>query len=444
MAVTGHARELNPLERILKIVTDIRPGEGITALLMALNIFFLMASYYILKPAREAFLSLEPNGAQIASYAAAAMAILLFPIVGIYGRLAERFVRRNLIAVVTGFFISNLFLFFLMAEANMPYLGRVFFVWIGIFNNMVVAQFWAFGNDIYVPDQGKRLFPLILLGQTAGAILGPILADRVLEISGKTSPMLLLAGGLLALCILLTYVVDGRQKEAAAGDREQPAKAEESDKTLGSEGGFQLILQHRYLFYIALLILVLNLVNTTGEFILRDAVFTAAEAQGEVDQDVFTGSYYARFFLFVNIASVLIQALLVSRLLKFIGVRGALFVLPCIALAGYGAIALLPALLLITVMKTAENSVDYSLMNTLRAALYLPTTREMKYKAKQAIDTFFVRAGDVISAGVVFLGTQLLGFGARSFSAVVFVIVLFWLGLARAITKEHKKLLPEE
>ncbi len=418
--------QLNRVEKVLRLFTEVRPGEGATALLMTLNIFFIGTCYYILKPAREAFLSLDPNGAVVASYAAAAMAIILIPFVWLYGRVGRRFDRRKLVAGVTAFFISNLLVFFLIAQAAPPWLGAVFFVWLGIFNLSVISQFWAYGNDIYSPEEGKRLFPLILLGQNAGAILGPLVARWAVKISGNTSSMLLVAAIVLSVCIYLTLKIEHQAPRAHA-------QAQPSSK-LGREGGFELIWKHKYLLYIALLIVILNLVNTTGEFILRSSVYGVAQTQEQ--PDVYAANYYSWFFLGVNTLGILIQALLVSRIIRFAGVRGALFIPAALAFAGYGLVAAIPLLMVITVFKTAENATDYTLMNTLRAALYLPTTREMKYKAKQAIDTFFVRAGDVLSAGLVWLGTT-VGLATSGFAGVVVFIAAAWLVLVYQIRREY-------
>ena len=91
-------------------------------------------------------------------------------------------------------------------------------------------------------------------------------------------------------------------------------------------------------------------------------------------------------------------------------------------------------------IKTAENATDYSIMNTARQLLWLPTTREEKYNAKQAIDTFFVRAGDLLAAGIVFLGVHGLGFGVRGFSAANVAIVLIAIGVGVALLREYGRL----
>src|SRR5262249_41851177 len=146
------------------------------------------------------------------------------------------------------------------------------------------------------------------------------------------------------------------------------------------------------------------------------------------------------FFTWVNIFSAVIQAFAVSRVIKYFGVRVALMVLPIVALTGYASMAFVPVLSLIRGVKLAENSIDYSLQNTTRNALYLPTSREAKYKAKQANDTFFVRFGDVLSAGIVFAGTTWLGFAPRQFALVNVALIAAWLILALAIGRRFQDL----
>jgi AAA family ATP:ADP antiporter len=117
----------------------------------------------------------------------------------------------------------------------------------------------------------------------------------------------------------------------------------------------------------------------------------------------------------------------------------ALFVLPVVALGAYGIIAFLPVLALIRAAKIGENSLDYSLNNTTRQALFLPTSRDAKYKAKAAIDTFFVRAGDLTSAGLVFLGT-LLALQPRDFALINIALIIVWLFIVVRIGRRHRVL----
>ncbi len=433
-------------ERLLSIVTVINPGEGLTAVLMAFNIFMLLAAYYILKPVREAFVTTD-----WANTGTAIMALLLIPTVKAYGAVAARVARKKLISYVSAFFISNLVIFYILAELQVRYMGVIFFIWVGIFNNMVIAQFWAYGNDIYDPQQGKRLFPLIMMGSSIGAIVGPLAAARLGNLLG-TNPLLLVAGGMLAICIALTCWIDNREKPGLSSQT-QKKKAED---VLGREGGFELIWKHRYLLYIALLILVLNIVNTTGEQIRRETFNEHARLSASVQIPALTDAQMkeaikknklqlnADFFFWVNLLAVSIQGLLVSRILKIMEIWGALLLVPIIVFLGYGMMALLPALWVVRAVKITENSQDYSLMNTLRAALYLPATREMKYKAKQVIDTFFVRLGDLFAAGIWFIGVHHLALTTQGFARLMLVFIIAWLALAVLIRREHRIFVPVE
>jgi AAA family ATP:ADP antiporter len=135
---------------------------------------------------------------------------------------------------------------------------------------------------------------------------------------------------------------------------------------------------------------------------------------------------------------------LVSRIFKYLGVRAALFALPVIAFGGYAAIGLIGGLTVLRIAKTAENSTDYSLQNTVKQALFLPTSREAKYKAKAAIDTFFVRFGDTASAALIWVGLHVIMLQARDFAFVNVGLVSVWLLLNVGIAREHKKLVPDD
>jgi len=310
---------------------------------------------------------------------------------------------------VTLFFIACLVAFFGLNQAGIP-IGVAFFIWVGIFNLMIVAQLWAFANDVYTVEQGKRLFAIVGVGASLGAIVGSFVTGQLVKLFGP-HPFMLGAALLLGICMLLTNLVNTREKRSGAGVAAAP------DKGGQARSGFTLVFSDRYLLLIGILMLVYNLVNTNGEYILGKTVtsmFAAGGASaGGLDEQKLVGEFYGNFFTLVNVLSALIQAFVVSRVLKYFGVRVALLVLPVVALVGYGSMAMIPVLSFIRAAKLVENSVDYSLQSTTKNALYLPASREAKYKAKQANDTFFVRLGDVLSAGLVFAGSTWLGFAPR-------------------------------
>ena len=414
------------LERILAPLADVRRGEAGSALLMALTMFLILAAYYMLKTAREVFI-LSEGGAEVKSYSSAGQALLLLGLVPAYGAFASRVNRVQLIQWVTLFFVANIGLFLLALQAGL-HVGVVYFLWVGIFNVMVIAQFWAFANDLYTQEQGKRLFPLIGIGSSLGAWIGSVRAGYLVESVG---PQRLLIGGaaILAVCVLLSRVVDRITRREAPG---QTTAA--TAKLAGGPSGFSMILSDRYLTLIAVLTVLLNVVNTSGEYLFGRYVVETANAmygtgaENAAARAQFIGATYSSLFSTVNLAGFLLQAVVVSRVFKFLGVGRALFIHPIVALIGYLTMLRAPSLDAMRLLKIADNSIDYSLGNTTKQALWLPTSREAKYKAKQAVDSFCVRAGDVLQAGVVYAGER-VALAVPGFAAVNVLLTGGWLAV---------------
>ncbi len=431
-----HAERRSRLERLLAHLADVRAGEGIGVLLLALNLFLLLAAYYMLKTAREALI-LTQGGAEVKSYSAAGQAILLLAIVPAFGAVASRVNRVRLVTGSMLFFASHLVVFATL-ELLGVHTGVSYFLWVGIFNVLVIAQLWAFANDLYTARQGERLFPMVGLGGSLGAWLGAVAAARIVKSVG-TFGLMAAGAGILVACAFLTWWIDRRQSRQAS-----PRARKEAERPLSREGGFELIFRDRYLLLIAVLTMLLNIVNTSGEFLLSKLVVAeAARAFPDAlsmaaDRQRFIGEFYGQFFGWVNIVGLALQTFFVSRIFKAIGPGGALFILPAIALTGYSVILVAPILGLVRTLKVLDNSTDYSIQNTTRQALFLPTSREAKYKAKAAIDGFFVRLGDVLQGGIVYAGTT-LGFGLSGFAALNLGFTLLWFPVAAALAREYRK-----
>jgi len=426
-------RPPGPLDRLLGIFGDVRAGEGGTVLLMSLNVFLLLVAYYVLKTVREPLI-LMAGGAQLKSYAAAAQALTLVVYVPVYGWVASKLPRQQFLMAVILFFVGCIQLFFLGSRTGVPHLGFIFFVWVGIFSLTTIAQFWSYANEIYARADGERLFPLIAVGSAAGAPLGAVLAERLFGLHLNPFVMMEIAAAILMLHLMLYQVVSRRVASGAAPARE-PMKP---------GNGFALVLKSHYLRLIALFLVLLNIVNTVGEYILGQAVVSTSNAQlasnPGFNKEAFIGTFYGKYFFWTNVATILIQAFLVSRIVKKFGMRGVLLALPVVALGAYGLASVGAGLSVLLYVKIAENSTDYSVMNTGKQMLWLPTNREEKYKAKQAIDTFFVRTGDMLAAGVVFLGTHLLSFTVAGFAFVNIGIVLIAIGVAILLLREYYRL----
>lgn len=482
-------RSKSPIDHFLGIFSDVRAGEGVRVLLLLLNIFLLLAAYYIIKTVREPMI-LADGSAELKSWASAGQALALLAFIPFYSWLSSKLSRKALIVMVSGFFVACLQVFYPMAveadrmaetvtaasaaaeiveesaettaiawaetndvapveviaeerpertvsPSDFAKVGFIFYVWVGIFSLAMIAQFWSFANDIYTREAGDRLFPIIGIGATAGAALGSQIAAQLFDRGVQTPTMLQIASGLVVAHAALLFFLSQRASsttEAQAAD----------EAPLDGPGGFTLIFQSRYLQLIAIVILLLNVVNTTGEYVLGRMIKDAAEAlyaSGEIDSvGAYIGGFYGQFFSVVNVLTMLVQAFVVSRIIKYIGMRGVLFILPIIAMGAYGLLALGVGLTTYRWAKTAENTADYSIMNTAKALIWLPTTRAEKYKGKQAIDTFVVRLGDLGSLGLVLLGTQVFTWGIRGFALVNLSLIVLWLTATYFLYRRNRRM----
>jgi AAA family ATP:ADP antiporter len=471
MATTHAPQERSALEKVLAVVTDVKPGEGVTAILLTLNVFLLLTAYYVIKPVREGLILVMEGGAEKKSYVSGAIAITLLFAVPAYGKVKDKVAKNKLVVGVTLFFASHLVLFWILSHTALKTeLGLVFFTWVGVFNMMVVAQFRGFANDIYTQEQGKRLFAIVGIGASLGAAVGAYITGFFTKTLGLgVFQMLLVAASILALCAFISQVVHVREKRikdenahlAAQKEKEEAAREEEEKKAEEHpQGGFTLVMRNRYLLLLAGFSLVFTIVDTNGEFILsslaKDAAKAAAQAENvpaaEMSEYIenHIASFYGSFFLWVNIIGLTIQTFLVSRIVKFGGLRVAFFIYPVIALLSSLNNVVTPHLVDVQRIqayrptKTLENATDYSLNNTVRNMLWLPTTTEMKFKAKQVVDSFLVRMGDVGSAALVFVFARTLAWPVVRFSMINIVLVVVWLLLAVGIVRENAKLSEEK
>jgi len=398
-------------------------------LLFFANLFMLLAAYYILKIVREPLILLT-GGAVSRSYARGVQAVLLVLLVPVYSVLANRFEPARLVTWIMGFFALCLLGFFALGEAGVS-VGFAFFVWLGMFATLSIAQFWSLANDVMTKDEGKRLFPMVAAGGTIGGIAGAQVAARTID--GHPLHLMLLAALLLACCALLTHATHG------VGSSHRARRPGEVAKERDVRGGFGLVMHDRYLLLIAASVLILNLINTTGDFMLAQFVNAKAHTLALGARRHFIGAFYGDLQTYVSVLAAAVQILVVSRVFKTVGVGGALLFMPALAVFGYGAAAFVPVLALVATVKVVENSTDYSLQNTVQQALFLPTSRDAKYKAKSAIDTVSVRLGDLASAGLVAVGAQ-LGFTLFGYAMANAVAGLLWLWVVVKLRRRQRDL----
>ena len=433
------------LVKLLSVFAVVRPSEVFSVLMLTLDGVLLLASYYFLKVIREPLILASRGGPQIKSYATAFLAILLIFVFYGYRALAQRLGRMKLITYTKLFCIACLVAFSFAGRAGMA-IGIPFFLWVGCYSLTILAQFWAFANDIYTPGQGKRVFAIIGVGSSIGALIGSLLARMCVKPFGYFN-MMLVPAGILVVCLFIVRVVNAHETKDAA-------RKKEAETPPGGKGGIAAILGDRYILLIAAIIFMVNLINTNGEYILDrtlDAV-THARNMGAKDAKIYIGEFKANYFFWANLAGVVLQLFVASRVFKWLDVRGALFLYPILALVGYTNMSVAPVLGVVLVGKICENSLDYSIYNQAKQSLWLPTSREQKYVAKQATDTFVVRSGDFIAGllvgAVEFVLPLIRGSiedpkWTRAFTIMNVVFAACFLGIVMLMRRQHKKRLEE-
>ena len=340
--------------------------------------------------------------------------------------------------------------------ANLPITGIIFYLWVGMFGVFVVAQFWAFVADLYTDERGRRLIPFVAIGATSGAMAGSWFTETLVQSKVVPTEELLLVALLpLALSMLLARRAErlGASGPASIPPLQPPPASLKEPVPGAGVGAFRLILSSRLLIAVALLALLLNWVNTNGENLLfrviQDFLADEARSQGVTTPSALlaftrsqTAVFYGSFYLWVNVAALVLQCFVASRLLKYGGFGVMLLFAPVVSLMAYSVMAVVPILAVVKAMKVVDNATDYSISNTSRNVLWLPIPGLTKLKVKPTIDSLFARAGDGFSALTVLVGVQLLDLGTAGFFAFTVALVVAWLIVAIIVAREHARLGP--
>ena len=448
----GHSR----LEKVLRLFADVKPREGATSLILIANIFLILAAFYLIKPVREGWLAVTSIGdltkLEIKASSVFAQSLLLVGILPLYARLAAKWRRRDLIIRV-GITFGILLIAFWLSQPGLifgrhPAFGILFYLFVGIFSVTLVAQFWAFCTDIYGSERGARLFPIVAIGAALGATLGSWVGEKLIALPAIAAfDVILIALVPLGASLFLAAWTD---KRGTYGDPSHWTTDRWEEPAAPSTGGpYRMILQHRYLTATAGMIMIFTWVVTSGDNILfgivqstlRDELSVANldPAAFELAIQEATASFYGDLYFWINFLTLMLQAFVVSRILQAGGMQALLFTTPFISLAAYASMAFVPLLGLIKFLKVAENSSTYSIHNTARQMLWLPTSKEMLYQAKPTVDTLFVRLGDGLAALTILVGTRIFNLSNTGFVIVNIFLVLIWIGLSRYLHKEHDR-----
>jgi len=399
---------------------DMNSPEGKATMRFAIRLFLILLAYYLLKPVRESLI-LEHGSAELRSFALAGQAALLLILIPFYSSLIRKFRGDRLFQFVTVFLAFNIMVFYSLGLTGRE-IGVPFFIWLGIFSVVQISQFWTMVSDYHCVERGKKLTSYIAIGGSLGAMIGAIIA-KVLYLQLGTFGLMMLS----CVMLLIAVIIPG-------SDPDLRKKRDDSDGESIKHllGGLKRVMDMPYLRWIAASVVLLNLINSTGEFILADFV-TAEKSGNEI------GAFYATFYLYVNIATLILQAFVVRPMYQVIGVGGALISLAVINLAMYVSVLIFPVLAWFAIVKIADNSIDYSVANTTKQILFLPLDQFSRYEGMLAINTFFTRFGDLIQGGMIFIVISVLALPAMVLVGTNIALCLLWLFITMNVSRRFKQ-----
>jgi len=422
------------METLIKKAVTAESGE-IKALLWSFGyFFFLLSTYYMLLPLRDA-MGIE-GGTRNLSWLFAATFIATLVTAPFQAALVARLPRRTFIPVVYLFLVANMVVFWALMSAQIApvIVARAFFIWITVFSVFTVSVFWSFMADLYSTEQSKRLFGFIGAGGSIGSILGPMITGALVQRIGVAN-LLLIAGLLLVLAVVCANRLEGAAGLAQAAQADFKAASAGRQKAVGGGmfDGFALLFKSPYLGGIGLWVFLLSFAGTMLYFVQADVVAAAATDTATRTQ------IFAQIAKWVGILSLLIQLLATGRIIKAIGTGPAAALLPLVFVVGFIAIALNPAVLLVVAgFQAVQRATNFGIANLARESLWTVVSREEKFKAKNIIDGSVFRAADAVNAQV-FNGLHAL-MAVPALAGVAAVISGSWVALSLALgrTQERK------
>lgn len=410
--------------RLLRRLIDVRPEELRALGWSWLYILAVLSSYYVIRPIRDEMG--VAGGVENLPWLFTGTLAGMLAVNPPFAALVAKLTRARFISIAYRFFMANLLVFFALLEVATPeqniWVGRMFFIWLSIFNLFVVSIFWALMVDVFNSEQGKRLFGFIAAGATLGGVLG---SSLTVILARQVS-----AGYLLWISILLLEVAVFSVRHLSGLSealRLRPAARREPPIGGGILSGITHAFKSTYLLNVSGYMLLFSITSTFLYF-----------QQAEIARISFADraartAFFAQIDLAVNVLTLGTQLFLTSRLLRALGVAVTLALLPGLSVLGFAAFGLAPTIAVVVAFQVLRRAGNFAVARPTRELLFTVISREDKYKAKSFIDTAIYRFGDQLGAW----SYQLFSFIGFGLSGIAFVAVplsaawmvnAFWLG----------------
>ena len=407
------------IARSVKALSQVEANELKATLVSTLFVFILMASYYILRPVRDAMAS-DWSDSEV-SFLWNINFFVSAGIVSLYGFAVSRARLRNVIPAMYGFFAVTFVAFFfgISLVSDRVLVDKAFYLWVSVFALFHVSVFWTFMADTFNPNQAKRLFAIIGAGASAGALVGPAIPALFAGVLGTDTLMLIASASLMLVIPLVFYIYHLKETELGNTD----LKADTSKATIGGSWwqGFQSFITNPYLLGIGVFILLYVFIGSFVYFEQKNllAEFSRPERTqilGSVDWLVNVVTFGMAFFL-------------TGRIVAKVGMPVALALMPFLVAGGLLILAFAPMLTVLLALQVFRRGGNYGLTRPAREMLYTRVTQEERFKAKPVIDIVVYRGGDAVSGTLFALLTDGIGLGLAAVAVVGSAIAAAWGGV---------------
>ena len=414
---------------LLRKLVLVQPGEARALVLSAAYFFFMLLSYYLLRPVRETF-GIE-SGWENLPWLMTGTLLAMLVANPLYSWLVSKYPRKKFIPMTYRFFAANMLLFYLafqlVPEDQLVELGYAFYIWLSVFNLFVVSIFWAFMSDMWTREKGSRLFGAVGVGGTLGAILGAAVTGWLAQIDVSAPTMMLIAIVPLEMAVQCVQMMV-RRAHFERELRDNAPMLRESEPGPGAWKGLQLIARSPYLAIICLYMLLFTMTSTY--LYLEQGRIIEATFPDRAERT----AAFATIDLWVNVLTLFTQLFVTGRLIRAIGIGPALSIVPALTFAGFIGLLVVPGYAMLTMVQAVRRGLHYAIDRPAREVLYTVVDQDARYKSKSFIDTFVYRAGDMAGA---WSGAMMAAY-RTPIGYVAAPLALMWLAIALVLGRRQR------
>ena len=430
-------RRDNQLTRIVRAATRIEPHELQATVLSFAFVFVLMTAYFILRPVRDS-LSSDWTDAELSALWTSTFFISILA-VSVYGAVISRIRLRVIVPSVYAFFAATFVAFYIAGRTlgDSDLVNRAYYVWLSVFSLYHLSVFWTFMSGLYNKEQAKRLFAIIAMGASAGAIVGPSIPTFFADKIGNLN-LLLIAAVLLMLPIAFIFRLERLRISDLGNENVQADLSGDPQLSRNPLSGFTTFIRNPYLLAIGLFIVLYVVMNTFIYFELRKML-------GDFDRDVRT-QIWGGIDLAVNSIAFVIALFATGRLATRFGMPATLALIPALMVGGWAVVALSPVLAVLAGLQIARRAGNYAITRPGREMLFTAVDADTRFKAKPVIDIVVYRGGDMMTAWFYTLLTTTFALGTAGIAAVAAVIAAIWAGAGVFLGRkyDHQDTLDEQ